>query len=228
MNTVTDFLNSVPSPLGAPGIATILASLLFALFVGQAIAWVYLRTHSGASYSRSFVQSLVLIAIIVTLVMVIVGNNVVVAFGLIGALAVIRFRNVLKDTRDTAYIFMELAVGLGSGTGNFKAVLVGALVFGAVMFYMSVTEFGSRHLHDALLRFEATVGENPAFEPILDRHCLKAKVVSQRSDVDGVMDYAFELVLRDPGRSSELVEDLRLAQGIGGVSLLMETEQSEV
>ena len=229
MNELTDFFTGIQSMASAPSLGMILSALAFAFLAGQAVAWTYIWTHSGVSYSRSFVQSLVLLAIIMALVMMVVGSNVVVAFGLIGALTVIRFRNVLKDTRDTTYVFMEIVVGLGAGTMNFLAITAGVAFFALVMLYLKSTGFGTRHGHDALLRFE-TLAEGPAdFDQVLSRHCRRSDIVSQRVDsVRGMMDYSFRLLLRDPHRSEELVRDLNATEGISGVSLLRQEDQSEV
>ena len=78
-------------PLGAPSFsaeAAVLAFLL-AFVLGQAIAWTYTRTHTGLSYSRSFTQSLVLITVVVAMVMFVIGDSIVTAFGLLGALVAI-------------------------------------------------------------------------------------------------------------------------------------------
>ena len=72
---------------------SLLLSLTLAFVLGQMVAWVYQRTHSGLSYARSFTQSLVLLMMIVSLVMHVIGDSIVTAFGLIGALAIIRFRS---------------------------------------------------------------------------------------------------------------------------------------
>ncbi|MCB2154540.1 DUF4956 domain-containing protein [bacterium] len=229
MNELTNFFAGIQAMTNAPSLGMILASLAFAFLAGQAVAWIYMWTHSGVSYSRSFVQSLVLLAIIMALVMMVVGSNVVVAFGLIGALTVIRFRNVLKDTRDTTYVFMEIVVGLGAGTTNFLAITVGVVFFALVMMYLKTTGFGTRHGHDALLRFEALTEGSDSFIDVLARHCRRSDIVSQRADsVRGVMDYSYRLLLRDPQRTDELVRELTATEGVSGVSLLRQEDQSEV
>jgi len=83
----------------------------------------------------------------------VIGNNLAVAFGLIGALSVIRFRNVLKDTRDTAFIFIALTIGMATGTRIYVISGVGILVLSLVLLYLHWTSFGSRHTSDGFLRF---------------------------------------------------------------------------
>src|ERR1051325_233181 len=76
----------------------LMIALILAYVFGQLIAWVYVFTHSGVSYSRSFVVSLIVLPVLVALVLVVMSNNLVTAFGLIAIFAVVRFRNVLRDT----------------------------------------------------------------------------------------------------------------------------------
>ena len=86
--------------------------LLLAFLCGQTLAWVYMYTHSGLSYSKSFVNSLVVIPILVAMVMSVLSNNLVNAFGLMAVFAIVRFRNILRDTLDTSYILSVIVVGM--------------------------------------------------------------------------------------------------------------------
>jgi hypothetical protein len=105
-------------------IQAVLLTMLLAFVLGQVVAWTYTYTHSGLSYARSFTQSLVLMTLVVSLVMLVIGNSIATAFGLLGALALIRFRNVLKDTRDTVFVFISLVVGMAVGTQRYLAVVM--------------------------------------------------------------------------------------------------------
>ena len=136
-------------------------ALLLAFVLGQLVAWVYVRTHSGLSYSRSFTQSLVVMTMLVTMVMFVVGNSIITAFGLLGALALIRFRNVLKDTRDTVFVLLALAVGMACGTQRYSLALFATAAVLLVMGYLDWTAFGSFGHFDGYL----TLRLEPAFPP---------------------------------------------------------------
>jgi hypothetical protein len=112
MDRLWQLMEDTPVSGGPFNAQTVLLSLLLAFVLGQVLAWVYYMTHSGLSYSRSYVQSLILITVVVSMVMTVIGNNIITAFGLMGALAIVRFRNVIKDTRDIAFIFCALVVGM--------------------------------------------------------------------------------------------------------------------
>ena len=94
--------------------------LVLALGVSAALSVVlaraYCLTHGGHTYSRSYVQTLVFVAITISLIMLIIGSNIARAFALVGAMSIIRFRNPVKDSRDVAFIFMAMAIGMATGT----------------------------------------------------------------------------------------------------------------
>ena len=209
--------------------ATILA-LLLAFVLGQLIAWTYARTHSGLSYSRSFTQSLVLMTVVVSLVMFVIGNSIITAFGLLGALALIRFRNVLKDTRDTSFILWAILQGLAVGTLKYSTAIIAAIGISLVLLYLRTTAFGSRHRYDAVLNLRLTgdlVGGVAELNKILDRHCLKVQAAEDRRVSDAGLDLAYRVLLRDPTRSDQLDWDLRQTEGMEDVSVFVRRDESE-
>ena len=103
-------------------------SLLLAFICGHSIAWAYMFTHTGLSYSRSYVNTLILIPVIVAMVMLVLANNLVIAFGLMAIFAMVRFRSVLRDTLDTAYVLAVIVMGLACGTLKFTSAIIGCAV----------------------------------------------------------------------------------------------------
>ena len=210
--------------------------LLIAFIIGQMNAWCYIWTHRGVSYSRTFTHALVLISVIAALSMSLVSANIVAAFGLIGGLAIIRFRTAVRDARDTAFVLLCLVCGLAVGFGFYAAAVIGAAVINLISFYLYGTGFGSRHASDSLLRFQVDTAalQGPAFGEILDRYCRRHTVVS----VDEApplsptgrerCQLAYKVRLRDPNLAGELVEALKKGCGINAVQLLVEQENEEV
>src|SRR6266849_264947 len=110
-------------------------ALLLAFVCGNAIAWIYMLTHTGLSYSRSYVKTLIIMPVIVALVMMILANNLVLAFGLMAIFAMVRFRSILRDTLDTAYVLAVIVVGLACGTMKFTSAAIGCGVITGLMLY---------------------------------------------------------------------------------------------
>ena len=202
-------------------------TLLLGVFLGQVVAWVYMWTHTGVSYARSFTQSLVLLTIVVSLVMFGIGNSIVTAFGLIGALAIIRFRNVLKDTRDTVYVFFSLVLGMALGSQRYLAALVGTIAMLVVALYLHFTNFGSLATFDGHVSLRvAADGEFP--KALLRRHCSRTRQISARHRNQEEVDYVLEVRLRNRSRGAELVNELQETEGIASASLVLRDELAEI
>lgn len=215
----------------APGPEQILLSLLMAFVLSQIIAWVYCKTHMGLSYSRSYTQSLVLISVIVALVMIVVGNNIVTAFGLIGALALVRFRNVLKDTRDTVFIFASLVVGLASGSQKYESAIIGTLGYVLISLYLFYTGFGSMGHFDGYLRYRlpASSPSDAEVPNIIKRFCREARQISvRRFGTNPIADYTYHVRLRDRNRGQDLVSEVQGLGDVQDVTLVLQEEMSEV
>lgn len=210
---------------------TVLLALLLAFLMGQLIAWVYMFTHSGISYSRSFVVSLILMPVIVALVLMVLSNNLVTAFGLMAVFAIVRFRNILRDTLDTSYVLAVIVLGMACGTQKFSTAIVGTLVVVAIMFYLWLTSFGSRHRYDLILNLHWSrgVSELPALERLLDRHSFKAHCANRHFDSGQAgTDLSYRLLLRDPGRVPDLLRELAMLPGVDQVSSMKAEDESEL
>ena len=210
---------------------TMLLSLLLAFLAGQTLAWVYMLTHSGLSYSRSFVNSLIIIPVIVSLVMLVLSNNLVTAFGLMAIFAIVRFRNVLRDTMDTSYILSVIVVGMAAGTQKYSSAVIGTLLAATILIYLWYTSFGSRHRYDILLNLHWSRSPAELIELVrlLNRHSLKAYCASQRShDEAQGTDLSYRILLRDPNRSDDLLKEVRSLEGTSHIMSITPEEESEL
>lgn len=230
MDILTGILGSGGAGTNGVSLESAALSLLLAFVLGQLVAWVYVYTHAGLSYSRSFVQSIILLTIIISLGMMVIGNKIVIAFGLIGALAVIRFRNILKDTRDTAFIFFALVIGMATGTGSYGLAILGTGVFCLVLLYLHWAHFGSRFTGDGFVRFQLDAEQTGRhkLQTVLDRYCRNTHLVSQRFQETGHGELAYRLTVRDPSRADELVAELRQLDGVSNVTFVLHEEQAEI
>jgi hypothetical protein len=205
--------------------------LLLAFAGGHAIAWVYMITHSGLSYSRAFVNSLIVIPTIVAMVMTVLSNNLVTAFGLMAVFAIVRFRNILRDTLDTSYVLVVIVIGMAAGTFKFSTAIIGCVLTVAIMLYLWSTSFGARQRYDVIvnLHWARPPTELPDLNKMLHRHSLRTICASQRSHegFEGT-DLSYRILLRDPGRMDQLLMELRSMQGVTRVTGLRAEEESEV
>jgi hypothetical protein len=213
------------------GPETVAFVILLSFVVGQFIGWIYMATHRGLSYSQTFTASLVVVPCLVALMIVLMSGSVVFAFGLLAVFAVVRFRNVLKDTRDTTFILWSIMEGLAVGTLRYSTALIGALGIGLVFVYVRVTSFGSRHRYDAVLSLRLTqdlAGGVASLKQILRRHCSRTLLASERRLSDEGLDLSYRLLLRDPSRQDELKWDLTQTEGFENISLFMRDDEAEI
>jgi hypothetical protein len=210
---------------------TVLLSLLLAFVLGQVLAWVYYVTHSGLSYSRSYVQSLILITVVVSLVMTVIGNNIITAFGLMGALALVRFRNVIKDTRDVAFIFCALVVGMAAGSHRYVTAVLGTGFLSLITLYLFYTDFGAHEPHNGFLRFSLR-GPLRADHPVsgvLRRFCGSFTLISmQDSGFGGPAEYAYQILIRDTEQNEAFVAALEAVEGVENINLTVQEKLLEV
>src|SRR5512133_2888974 len=208
----------------------LLIALLLAFVCGHAIAWTYMFTHTGLSYSRSYVNTLILMPVIVALVMLILANNLVLAFGLMAIFAMVRFRSILRDTLDTAYVLAVIVIGLACGTLKFTSAIIGCAATAGIMLYFWATAFGTRYRYDLILNVQwlGTVPEIADLRQVLSRHSRSAQCASQRSS-EGYpgIDLSYRLLPRNPPRSQHLLEEVRAMKSVKRVSSLQAGDESE-
>ena len=220
-NTMLDFNEGA----GALTAGSILLCLLATFVLSQAVGWIYVWTHRGGSYSASMSQSLIVLSLIVALVMLVIGNNIARAFGLFGALALIRFRTPVKDSKDTVFLFLAVALGIATGTGNLMAGVIGTAVICLIFVYLSLVRFGNRLSHDGLFRLSLPLGGEAEanLEAVLNHYCDAIKLLHMREAGPGpVMEHAYQVKLIDPRYSSRLVAEIERIEGVENISLLMQ------
>ncbi|PTX98452.1 DUF4956 domain-containing protein [Opitutus sp. ER46] len=210
---------------------TVLLALLLAFLLGLVMAWAYMTCHSGGSYSRAYVVSLVLMPVIVALVLSVLSNNLVTAFGLMAVFAIVRFRNILRDTLDTAYILAAIVVGMACGSQKYATAVVGCGVILLVVIALALTQFGRRSHYDLVLNLHwaspvARLGE---LQALLDRHAWRAVCAHHQPTPDGSgIDLSYRLLLRDPDRREELLRELGALAGVSCLASITAHDDSEI
>jgi hypothetical protein len=189
---------------------TVLTNLAVSLACGIIIALVYRYIYKGPSYIATYVNSLVLLTLITTLVIMIIGNNLARAFGLVGAMSIIRFRTAVRDVQDIVYIFFSLAVGMASGVGLYAIAITGTLLICLVSVVLVTFNFGSPGKSEYVLQLiykpsKATEGQ---ISQILGKYCRGVRLSNLKSQGEGQDVEAFYLFsLRRKFKSTELVEE---------------------
>ena len=189
---------------------TVLTNLAVSLACGIIIALVYRYIYKGPSYSATYVNSLVLLSLITTLVIMVIGNNLARAFGLVGAMSIIRFRTAVRDVQDIVYIFFSLAVGMASGVGLHAIAIAGTLVICLVSVVLVTFNFGAPGKAEYVLQLiykPSNETENRISE-IMSRYCRGIRLSNLKSQGDGGDIEAFyQFSLKRKYKSTELVDE---------------------
>jgi uncharacterized membrane protein YhiD involved in acid resistance len=204
---------------------TLVFTILLAFVLSATLAFVYQKTFRGLSYSRNFVQSIVLISIISTVVIQSVGDSLARGFGIMAAMAIIRFRTNFKDPRDTLFVFASLAAGIACGSYTFQIAIVGTVGFciAAVILYYS--PLGPNSYFDGMLRFNVPVSNNDsrALEIVLREYCQAFALVTLREIAQAQqLDYVYHIKMRKNKQREDLMSSLRNIDRLQGLSLMMQ------
>jgi len=211
METTQEFLN-ITGLSHIYSYFDILMNLSLSIFLGLFISYVYKLTHKGVSYSQSFMLTIVFVTIIVAMVMMVIGNNIARAFALVGALSIIRFRTVVKDTKDTAYIFLALASGMAAGTSSYFLAMSGAAVTSIVAYLLYITNYGSIYSSEFILRFRLKTNESSidqAYLKILKNFTKKTNLLHIEPSGDSLSSrLTFDVIMRKDLSPSEMSLEL--------------------
>ena len=136
----------------------IVANISVALLCSIFISYFYKKTYNGPGYLNSFANALILLSLITAVVIMIIGNNLARAFGLVGAMSIIRFRTAVKETHDIVYIFFSLTIGMAAGVGLHSLAIVGTIFVGTISYIISKMDGDNGSKKNTLLEFQLENG----------------------------------------------------------------------
>ncbi|MEA5012319.1 MAG: DUF4956 domain-containing protein [Angelakisella sp.] len=222
---MTDILlgSSISDTLTMGGTVTVIVS---ALALGLCISLVYLFTHRSESFSASFPISLIMLPAIIAMIILLVGSNVARAFSLAGAFSLIRFRSAPGDSKDIAYVFFSLGVGLACGMGFIGYALIFAVMMCVVIIALEQLHFGRKKAIP--MRLKILLPEDMdycgVFDDILKQYTAVNRLVKVKTEEYGaVFELTYELTLKNPRQSKAFLDELRCKNGNMRVMLAMNT-----
>ena len=153
----------------------VLGRLVASMLLGGVVAWIYKRTRPESDTASSLAVTLVLLAILIAMVTQVIGDNVARAFSLVGALSIVRFRTVVRDTVDTAFVIFAVAVGMAAGASHLSVAISGIAVVGLAAWFMTRGDRAAGSEVTYLLQVRVGLGHdvegllNPALAPLRQR-----------------------------------------------------------
>lgn len=212
---------ALPGPADIPAVPQF-GQLLRAAVMGVAVAAVYFLTQrKPRAEAAPFVATLVLLTILIAMVTLVIGDNVARAFSLAGALAIIRFRTVVDDTRDTAFVIAAVVTGMAIGADQMKVALAGFPIIAVAAMLLSVWGRGAgRGVGSAALVIRAGIGTDPttAIAVTLVKHLQDHRLISAATARQGVaIDLTYAVRLKAGASALALIAELNRTEGVQGV-----------
>lgn len=206
----------------------VIVNLSIAFICGIIIAFFYKVSYRGPGYTNAFVNSLIILSMVTAIVIMVIGNNLARAFGLVGAMSIIRFRTALKDTMDIIFIFFSLAIGMAAGVGLYSIAFTGTLIVGTVMYVLSKTNLVITVKEEYLLQFyyvDYNNNEDTPYINILKKYCKDYKLINMKSlgNEDG-LELSYYVQLRSIDKNADFIRDLKDIPGLNHVNLFFDEE----
>ncbi len=190
-------------------------SLLTAFVAALLISFIYKKTYTGVSYTKSFVLSIVLLAMVTSLVIRTINSNLALSLGMVGALSIVRFRTAVKDPVDTIFMFWAITAGIMSGAGIYLTTIIATLILGILYMVSYVTAFKGSQKYLLVVKADKNFGDK-----ILDLMSQKKKCVLKTEAVkkDSV-EFTFELSNKDMAKDLLAWKDKKEIESIHLVSV---------
>src|SRR5262245_21905121 len=197
--------------------------LAVAYVLGCVVAGVYRLTHGKpGSQSVALMATLVLLTVLIAMVTLVIGDNVARAFSLVGALAIVRFRTVVEDTRDTAFVIFAVAVGMAAGAGTLTVPLVGLPLAALAAYLFRPRAAAADSSPDYTLNVRVGVGHDPEAllrEPF-GKHLARSRLVATATARAGAaIELTYAVRVRREDGALALVTELNGVEGVQGVEL---------
>jgi Domain of unknown function (DUF4956) len=221
-----EFLRGELQAAGGPLI--VLARLVGSMLLGGVVAWIYQRTRPASDTSSSLSVTLVLLAILIAMVTQVIGDNVARAFSLVGALSIVRFRTVVRDTVDTAFVIFAVAVGMAAGAGHPSVAVSGIAVVGLAAWTMKRRQTGIENEITYLLQVRIGLGHDveSVLAPALSAHVRSRRLVAMSTAKQGMaIEAIYRIELQKEPSAAELLKALNRIEGVQSVSINRETTE---
>lgn len=195
--------------------------LVIAVSLGGTVAWIYRKTRTD--HISSFPGTLVLLAVLIAMVTQVIGDSVARAFSLVGALSIVRFRTVVRDTQDTAFVIFAVVVGMACGASDPRVAVIGIVVVGAAAFAMKPKRAGAESAETFALEIRVAAGHDAtvAIASTIDSFATERRMTAVGTAKQGIsIETAYVVRLRDGQQPDELVKALNRIEGVQNVSLV--------
>ncbi|WP_431883713.1 DUF4956 domain-containing protein [Micromonospora gifhornensis] len=215
---------------GTFSVGDIALAMSLSFLLSAMIGWVYRFTHRNVSYSQSYVQTLVILGMLISLIMLVVGSNIARAFALVGALSVVRFRNAIKETRDVGFIFLVMGVGMACGTRFYLLAVVAAVTISLIIVLMYRFNWFASNVQRQVVKVQVPPGSHTDhIQDVLIRFTSEFELVSMETIRGGALtEIMYTVRLKKGTEPADLINALAERTGGQRVTVLTGYDQTDL
>ncbi|MDT8858822.1 DUF4956 domain-containing protein [Alkalihalobacillus sp. MEB130] len=200
------------------------AAIILSFILSLLITWVYKLTHKKGQYSQSFIHTIIIMSVVVSVIMIVIGNNIAVAFGLVGAFSIIRFRSAMSDPKDIAFIFFGMATGIACGLGFYILAVLFAITLSIIIYILFAVNYGTEDVQEKTLK--VTIPENlhyeQVFDELFDRFLENYTLLQVETTSLGTMyQLTYSVTMKDGVSDKEVMDAIREHNANLKVSIIM-------
>lgn len=220
-----EYLYKILEDSGTLTTEDIVIRILASAVLGAVVYISYCYTHAGTTYSKKFNVSLLTLTILTGAVMTVIGNNVALSLGMVGALSIVRFRTAIKDTRDTTYIFWAIIIGICCGVGDYKVAGVGSAVVFLVLLFLGRV----RNENRMLLIIRATNAKELDLEGVISRYYNNKALLKVKNTTPETVELIYELTrkvyMESYKNESDITEHLYALGNVDYVNIVTQSDE---
>ena len=200
-------------------------NILMAALLGFLIFVSYFISHRGTIYSKKFNASLVVLTVLTGTVMTVIGNNIALSLGMVGALSIVRFRTAVKDSRDTVYIFWTVIVGICCGVGDYAVAAIGSGVAFVVLLVLGLVKSDNR----MLLIIRAARNRQAVIQAHIFKLFKRKAILRVRNTTDETVEFIYELTSKTLSKAenenTNLTDSIYELGGVEYVNIVMHNDE---
>ena len=213
-------LYSDPSYYDFPRLTTALYSLLLAFSLSTLIAFTYQFTFRGMKYSRNFFQAMILSSMVAAILMMAIGDSLARGLGILGALAIIRFRNRIRNPKNIIFIFSAISIGIACGVHGYTVAVAGAFIFCLIAILLRYSPYGRTETREGNMTFSLRSSEEePRIRNVLKNFCDELILVSLSATGEGEIRAEYNLTFKSETDKEELFKTMQGSEGVTALKI---------
>ncbi len=222
---MSTFISELINESGVLTLQEIVMHITASAILGFIVYLSYWYTHAGTAYSKKFNVSLLTLAILTGTVMTVIGNNIVLSLGMVGALSIVRFRTAIKDSRDTTYIFWAIIIGICCGVGDYVVAGIGS----AVTFIILLLLGRVRNENRILLIIRASKADSSKIEELVfsyfDKRALLRVRNTTRDHVELIYEMPRSIWQLNYKKDTDIADALYALEGVEYVNTVTQSDE---